>query len=92
MKGKTNNPNGRPKGSPNKTTKELRELITRFVTEKWELVNNDFENLKPKERIMFFEKLLQYVLPKFHSLPINDEVEQEDIKQKLPEWMKLPGQ
>ena len=39
MKGSTNNPNGRPKGKPNKITNELRSMISDFLTNEWELYN-----------------------------------------------------
>ena len=31
MKGVTNNPNGRPKGRPNKSTKNLKETVMAFL-------------------------------------------------------------
>lgn len=34
-KGITNNPNGRPKGIPNKITSDTRELLSKFVSDKY---------------------------------------------------------
>lgn len=67
-RGETNNPNGRPKGSQNKVSAELRERLTAFVENHWEQVEADFDALEPKERLQFFEKLLSYTLPKLQSV------------------------
>lgn len=67
-KGHTNNPAGRPKGTPNKVGAELRERVTAFVDQYWEQMEADFEQLEPKERIQFFEKILGYTLPKLQSI------------------------
>ena len=64
MKGKTNNPGGRPAGTPNKVTTTLRQQINNFLNENWEQVRNDFKELEPKERLQFYERLLSYSLPK----------------------------
>lgn len=78
MKGKTNNPNGRPKGRKNKATLDLRQRINNFVIDKWDSIEADFEALEPKERLQFFEKLLQYSLPKLQSV-----VPKEDIDDNI---------
>lgn len=69
-KGITNNPAGRPAGSPNKVTRELRERIKKFLEDNWPQIEQDFENLDPEKRFLFFEKLLQYSLPRLQSTEI----------------------
>jgi hypothetical protein len=64
MKGVTNNPNGRPKGVPNKTTKELKGLIHRVVKQQLETIEEDLQDLDPKDRLNVLLKLVEYVLPK----------------------------
>lgn len=59
---------GRMKGTPNKTTEELRSMVQNFLEQHWETLHSDFEKLQPSQRVMFLEKLLTHVLPK----PITD--------------------
>lgn len=63
-KGKTNNPNGRPLGKCNRVTGELRSRIKNFLDENWAQVEKDFKKLDPEKKIIFFEKLLSYAIPK----------------------------
>lgn len=62
-KGKTGNPNGRPKGKPNKATTDLRQWIKNFLEENREQIQQDWKLLEPKDRITLFEKLLKYSVP-----------------------------
>jgi hypothetical protein len=64
MKGVTNNPNGRPKGVPNKTTKELKVLIHEVVERQLETIEADLQALEAKDRLAVLLKLVEYVLPK----------------------------
>lgn len=62
-KGTVNNPNGRPKGTPNKSTDELRTLLQSFIDTNIETMQADFDALEPKERLSFIDRLLKHVLP-----------------------------
>lgn len=82
-KGKTNNPNGRPKGTPNKTTSTVRAWLLEVINGNREQFLQDFQALKPAERVEVLLKLLPYLLPKVVN---PDEVEgaaftKEDIKE-----------
>jgi len=63
-KGMTNNINGRPVGSQNKVSADLKQLITDFLNYNWATLQDDFDQLTPKERVYFREKLLQYDVAK----------------------------
>ncbi len=70
-KGQTGNPNGRPKGTKNKVTAEMKEKIQLFVESNFETIQKDFDNVDAKDRLIIFERLLKYVIPA--------KVEQENI-------------
>ena len=58
---------GRQQGTPNKITKDLRERINGFLNDNWNSLQSDFKKLEPKDKLLFYEKLLQYGLPKLQS-------------------------
>lgn len=67
VKGKTNNPNGRPKGAPNKATLQAREAIAAFVdgnahrlTEWLDRIAQD----NPKAAFDCFQSVIEYHIPK----------------------------
>ncbi len=74
-KGQTNNPNGRPKGIPNKVTASLRNRINAFLSDNWESLQADFSKLDPKDRLQFYEKLLQYGLPRLQNTTLSTDLE-----------------
>lgn len=80
--GRTNNSNGRPKGSPNKVTKELRKIIKDIMNDKLENIDQLFKQLSPNEKMKFLIELLPYCLPKLNSI---DEKEPESNEEKLIE-------
>jgi hypothetical protein len=66
---------GRPKGSPNRITAELRDWISSFIYDNKEKIQQDFDSLEAKERIMIFEKLLKYALPALQSTTLTTDFE-----------------
>lgn len=83
MKGHTNNVNGRPKGVPNKITKDLKALINDFLNDEWQTIKEDFKSLPPFQRILYFEKLLSYCIPK------NKEIEESEPFAEQPLFFTL---
>lgn len=82
QKGKTNNPNGRKKGIPNKTTVELKEAIVCIVSNNIDKLQADINSLEPKERLLFIEKLFKYVIPPMQA-------EAEEVKPKSFDFMQM---
>lgn len=64
MKGETNNPNGRPKGTPNKLTGQVKELLSQALENGLESFSEDLESLEPKDRLSVLMKLASFVIPK----------------------------
>jgi hypothetical protein len=63
-KGHTNNPNGRPKGKPNKLTQDARAWLSAVIDKNRKQMERDLKALEPKDRLQMLEKLMQYVIPK----------------------------
>jgi hypothetical protein len=87
MRGRTNNPHGRPKGIPNKKNAELREKISKLIEDNWQSVQSDIERLEPRDRLNFLEKLLSYSLPKLQSVQVENDQSLEADKITI---FKLP--
>jgi hypothetical protein len=65
---------GREQGTPNKLTSDLRERINDFLTDNWEQVEKDFQSLEPEKKIIMFEKLLNYTLPRMQATQLDANV------------------
>ena len=66
-KGNTNNPNGRPAGVPNRTTKEAKEILERVLLGQVDNIKDALDKLKAKDQARYLDacsKLFTYVLPK----------------------------
>lgn len=77
-KGRSGNPNGRPKGSQNKTTDELRQRITELLESQFDSVIKDLAALEPKDRVNAWLRLLEFGLPKLQRSEIIQEPEAEE--------------
>ncbi len=67
-KGKTNNPNGRPLGTPNKITAEIRTVLKNFFFAELEKLPTYLDSLDNEKRVEILLKLMPYVLPKVHDV------------------------
>lgn len=72
-KGQSGNPEGRPKGTANKITIQLRETISDFLENNFEQIKRDFKRLQPKDRAKLYCDLLQYSLPKLQAMQLETE-------------------
>ena len=66
---------GRATGTPNKITMDLRQKIQDILESNWNTIEKDIKGLEPKDRLMFFEKLLKYVLPTLQATSLNVDFE-----------------
>ena len=64
---------GRKKGTPNKVSKLGKEFLAEMLCNYSEsgLMNEDFMELEPKDRLTIAEKLMQYVMPKMQSTSVD---------------------
>ena len=66
-KGECGNPNGRPQGSPNRVTRDLRKSITNFLEGRFDEVVKTWEKLSDRDKVSFYRDLLQYSVPRLQS-------------------------
>lgn len=78
---------GRPKGTPNRITKELRGTLRQFVETELEGLQSLREGLEPKDRAKLLTALLPYVIPKLES---EGEGKPENPNEEY--WYKIAGQ
>jgi hypothetical protein len=84
-KGVTNNPAGRPPGSRNKVTTELKQWITDLVHGNRQQFEEDLKKIEPAQRLAVLEKLIQYVIPRQQAIDINTEIRAlEVLMEKTP--------
>jgi len=73
------NVNGRPKGAPNKTTAEIKEIITRIVGNQLDRLEKDLDKVReddPIEAMKLATKLIDYVLPKQTKMELDGQLTQ----------------
>lgn len=66
------NMKGRPKGSPNKTTKQVKELIRNLFDENTEYLYTNLEQMTISERINLTKSLLPFLVPKLQSVVLRE--------------------
>jgi hypothetical protein len=78
MNGYSNNPSGRPKGSPNKSTKETRAALMKVVEGELEQLT---ERLRAADTRTYFDillKIMPFILPK-----LGEEQPEADVKETI---------
>ena len=78
-KGISGNKKGRPKGSVNKITHEIRESLQGFLETNGANFQAIFDQLEPKDKIRYYIDLLPFVIPKLQSTQL-----QVEDKEPLP--------
>jgi transcription initiation factor TFIIIB Brf1 subunit/transcription initiation factor TFIIB len=77
VKGQTGNKGGRPKGVPNKTTAEIKEIITKIVGNQLDRLEKDLDTLRktnPSKAIDISTKLIDYVIPRMSKLDVDGQI------------------
>lgn len=62
---------GRQKGTPNKSTTNLKSSIQQIVERQFETLESDLEGLDGRDKINFVLKLIEYILPKQREQKLN---------------------
>jgi hypothetical protein len=69
---------GRPKGSLNRTTEQMRLTINRAVNNTLNTIQSDLEELKKTDPVKALElsmKLMEYAMPKMRSIDLKGSIE-----------------
>lgn len=70
-KGKTGNPNGRPKGSINKSTQKIRLAYAKLLEENVDKIQKDLDAIeKPEVRLKLLIDMSKFVVPALSSVNI----------------------
>ena len=83
---------GRKAGIPNKVTNELREQVNAFLKKNWSKVQQDFDKLKPVDKLLFMEKLMKYSIPALSSISgsINfDRLPDDQLDELIEKWKNI---
>ncbi len=65
------------KGIPNKSTNEVRKAFQLLVENNLERLQNDLDELEPKDRIKFVLDMAKFILPTLQAVSVDDLREQE---------------
>ncbi len=69
---------GRQKGTPNRITQDVREVLSDFFEREVANIDGYFDAIDPKDRLTFIMKLLPYMLPKYENTTYVDKFAQEE--------------
>lgn len=71
-KGKTGNPNGRPKGSINKSTQIIRMAYAELLEKNLKKMQKDLDSIeKPETRLKILIEMSKYVVPALSSVNVD---------------------
>jgi hypothetical protein len=74
------NVNGRPKGSLNLATSEIREKISLLIENNFDKIQSDIDLLEPKDRIKTILELAKFVIPVLRSTELVSESENNNFQ------------
>lgn len=73
-KGQSGNPAGRPKGSKNKTTEQIRNLIQEVISGQLVNFDKDLDSMNDFNRWAIIDKLAKYFMPTLTKAEVNGDI------------------
>ena len=64
---------GRSKGTPNKATAQMRDLVGLFVERNFSQVQACFDQLDPRDKILVIERMMRYVMPTYQAIHVTQD-------------------
>lgn len=80
---------GRQKGTSNKLTGTVKEMITQFVTDELQYLPTLLNRLEPKEKAEYIIKLLPYIMPKIAPTNAPIEKTQQERSEFIRKMMNM---
>lgn len=77
---------GRTKGSKNKTTQKIRDTFLNFINDNLERMQQDFDELDPKDRFKYLFEMSKFILPSLKSIEFGnvlDELTEEEFQEVI---------
>ncbi|MGB4013647.1 MAG: DUF5681 domain-containing protein [Bacteroidales bacterium] len=68
VKGQSGNPAGRPKGSKNKVTKDVKEWLLELFYNHASTLDIDLKAMTPRERWDVITKILPFIVPRLQAM------------------------
>jgi hypothetical protein len=65
---------GKPKGAVTKVSTKVKESIFHFLEANIDKIQEDFDKLKPRERLQFISEIIPYAAPKLASIQHEGEI------------------
>lgn len=81
---------GRSKGTPNKSTTDLRNWLSGVLNGSRNQFERDLKELLPEERVRVLSGLFNYVIPKQQSLSVEEQISTET--EALSRWLESAPQ
>lgn len=77
---------GRKKGTPNKMTKERREVLAKFLDDKFEEFMDAWDHIDdPYKKCCIYTDLIPFATPKLQSIELNNQTERKGFEDELDE-------
>ena len=71
---------GRKKGTPNKTTEEIREAFQLLISDNLEKLEEDLNELEPEKRLKYVIELSKFVIPTLKATDLKASGDFEPIR------------